>query len=200
LTGLYVLATGDMHDFRINKITNKFRIAMEKAAFNKKRTLFTSTLDLKLRKKLVKCYIWSIALYGSETWMLRAVDQKHLESFEMWCWRSMKKIIWTDHLRNEEVLFRIKEQRNILFEISRRKANWIGHILRRNCVLQRVIEGKIKGKIDATGRRGRRRSKLLDDLKERRGYSYLKEETLDRTMWTARFGRGFGPVVRQTNK
>jgi len=56
---------------------------MAKATFNKKGTLFTSTLDLKLRKKLVKCYIWSIALYGAETWTLRAVDQKHLESFEM---------------------------------------------------------------------------------------------------------------------
>jgi hypothetical protein len=51
-----------------------------------------------------------------------------------------------------------------------------------------------------TGRRGTRRRKLLDDLKERRGYSYLKEEALDRAMWRARFGRGFGPVVRQTTK
>ena len=70
--------------------------------------------------------------------------------------------------------------------------------MRRNCLLQRVIEGKIKGRIEVTGRRGRRRMKLLDDLKERRGYSYLKEEALDCTVWTARFGRGFGPVIRQT--
>jgi len=86
----------------------KCRIAMAKAAFNKKRTLFTSTLDLELRKKLVKCYVWSIALYGVETWTLRAVDQKHLGSFEMWCWRRMEKIIWTDHVRNEEVLLRLR--------------------------------------------------------------------------------------------
>ena len=103
-------------------------------------------------------------------------------------------------MRNEEVLLRVKEQRNILHEISKRKANWIGHILRRNCHLQRVIEGKIKEGIKVTGRRGRRRRKLLDDLKERRGYSHLKKEALDRTMWRARFGRGFGPVVRQTTK
>jgi hypothetical protein len=83
---------------------------MVKAAFDKKRTLFTSTLDLELRKKLVKCYIWSITLYGAETWTLRAVDQKHLESFEMWCCRRMGKISWTDHVRNEEVLLRVKEQ------------------------------------------------------------------------------------------
>jgi hypothetical protein len=50
-----------------------------------------------------------------------------------------------------------------------------------------------------TGRQGRRRRKLLDDLKERRGYSHLKEDALDRTMWRARFGRGFGHV-RQTTE
>ena len=116
--------------------------------------LFTSTLDLELREKLVKCYIWSIALYGAETWTLRAVDQKHLESFERWCWRRMEKISWTDYVRNEEVLLRVKEQRNILREIRKRKAKWIGHILRRNCLLQRIIEGKIKGGIEVTGTRG----------------------------------------------
>jgi len=82
----------------------------------------------------------------------------------------------------------------------KRKSNWIGHILHRNCLLQRVIEGKIKGGIEVTGRRGRRRKRLLDDLKERRGYWHLKEEALDRSKWRARFGRGFGPVVRQTTK
>jgi len=88
--------------------------------------------------------------------------------------------------------------RNIRHEQSKRKANWIGHILCRNCLLQRVIEGKVEGGIEVTGRRGRRRRKLLDDLKERRGYSHLKEEALDRTVWRTGFGRGFGPVVRQT--
>jgi len=177
----------------------KWRIDMVKAAFNKKRILFTSTLDLELSKKLVKRYIWSIASYGAETWTLRAVDQKHLDSFEMWCWRRMEKISWTEHVRNE-VLLIVKKQRNILHKISKRKANWIGHILRRNCLLQRVIKRKIKGGIEVTARRRRRRKKLLDHLKESRGYSHLKEEALDRTMWRARFGRGFGPVIRHTTK
>jgi len=144
--------------------------------------------------------IWSIALYGAETWTLRSMDKNHLESIEIWCWRRMVKISWTDHVRNEEVLLRAKEQRNILHEIRKRKANWFGHILRRNCLLQGVIEGKIQGGVELTGRRGKRRRKLLDDLKERRGHYHLEEEALDRTMWRARFGRGFGPVVRQTTK
>ena len=115
----------------------------------------------------------------------------------MWCWRRIEKISWTDHVRNEEVLLRVNEQRNILREIRKRKANWIGHFLRRNCLLKQVIEEKIKGEIEVTRRQGRRRKKLLDDLKDRRGYSHLKEEALDRTIWRNRFGRGFGPVVRQ---
>jgi hypothetical protein len=68
-----------------------------------------------------------------------------LKSIEIWYWRRMEKISWTDHVTNEEVLFRVKEQRNILHEIRKRKANLIGHILGRNCILQRVTEGKIQG-------------------------------------------------------
>ena len=87
---------------------------MAKAAFNKKRVLFTGTWDLELRKKLVKCYIWSIALCGAATGTVRAADRIQLESFEMWCWRRMEKISWTDHVRNDEVLLRVMERRNIL--------------------------------------------------------------------------------------
>jgi hypothetical protein len=75
----------------------------------------------------------------------------------------MEKISWTDHVRYEEVLLRVSEQRNILHEIRKRKTNWIGHILRSNCLLKEVIEGKIKGRIEVT----RRRKQLLDDLGDR---------------------------------
>jgi len=98
------------------------------------------------------------------------------------------------------VLLSVIEQRKILHEIRKRKANWIGHFLRRNCLLKQVIEGKIKREIEVARRRGRRRKKLLDDLKDRRGYSDLKEEALDRTMLRHRFGGGFGPVVRQNTE
>ena len=71
----------------------------------------------------------------------------------------------------------------ILHEIIKRKVNWIGHILRRNCLLKQVIEAKIKGQIEVTRRQGKRCEKLLDDLKDMRGYCELKEEALDRTVW-----------------
>jgi hypothetical protein len=75
-----------------------------------------------------------------------------VESFEMWCWGRMEKIGWTDRVRNEEVLHRVNEERNIVHKIKRRKANWIGHILRRNCLLKHVIEGKLEGQTQMTGR------------------------------------------------
>jgi len=103
-------------------------------------------------------------------------------------------------MREMKTYYLESRSRGILYEIIKRKANWIGHILRRNYLLQRIIEGKIKGGIEVIGRRRRRRRKLLDDPKERRGYSHLKEEILDRTMWGARFGRVLGPLVRQNTK
>jgi len=70
----------------------------------------------------------------------------------MWCWRRMEKISWTDHVRNEEVLLRVNEQRNILHKIRKRKANCICHTLRRNCLLKQVIEGKTKGEMKVARR------------------------------------------------
>jgi hypothetical protein len=110
------------------------------------------------------------------------------------------EISWNDRVRNEEVLHRVKEERNILHTIKRRKANWIGHILRRNCLLKHVIEGKLEGRIEMTGERGGSRKQLLDDLKEKRRNWKLKEEALVRILWRTRFGRGYGPVVRQTKE
>ena len=131
-------------------------------------------------------------MYGAEK-----VDQKYLESFEVWCWRR-REISWTDSVKNEEVLLqRVKEERNTLRR-KKKKANWTGHILRRKCLLKHVIEGNIEGRIEVTGRPGRRLIQLLDDLKETRGYCNLKEDALYRTVWKTRFGRGCGPVVRQT--
>jgi len=139
----------------------------------------------------------------------------HLEHGFAWCWnldasgsrseipgkfwRRMEKISWTDHVRNE-VLLSVNEQRNILYGIRKWKANWIGRILRRNCRLKQLIEGMIKGEIEVTRRRERRRRKLLNGLKDRKGYSHLKEDALDRTMWSNRFRGGFVPVVRQNTE
>jgi hypothetical protein len=111
----------------------------------------------------------------------------------------MGKLTWSNRVRSEEVLCRVKEEMNILHKIKRRKANWIRHMLRRNRFLKKhVVEGKIQGRIDVTIIRGRRRKQLLDYRKEKRRYWKLKEEALYHTVWKTRFGRGYGPAVRQT--
>jgi hypothetical protein len=81
---------------------------------------------------MLHCQIGSTALYVAVTRTLRKADQKYVESSEMWCWRRMEKISWTDRVRNEEVLHRVKEERNIIHTVKRRKVNWIGHILPSN--------------------------------------------------------------------
>jgi hypothetical protein len=91
-------------------------------------------------------------LFGAENWTLRKVNKKIPGSFEMRCWRRMEKVSWTNRVRNEEVLHRVKEERNVLHTVKRRKANWIGHILRRNCLLKHVIDGKVEERIEVTRR------------------------------------------------
>ena len=80
-------------------------------------TRLLSKLDVYLKNKLVRCYIWSIALCGTEKVTLRKVDEKHLEGFEMWYWRKMEEILWTNRVKSE-VLRRVKEESNILKTIK----------------------------------------------------------------------------------
>jgi len=98
----------------------------------------------------------------------------------------MEEFSWTDRVKNEKMLHRVEEKRNILQTIKRMNASWIGHILGRNCLLKHIIEGRI----DVTAKRGRRRRQLLGDFKERRGYWKLREEAINYTVWRTRFGRG----------
>ena len=110
----------------------------------------------------------------------------------------MEKISLSDRVRNEEVLHRHKEERSIIHTVKRRKANSIGHTLRRNRVMDHVIEWKLERKVYVRGRRGRRHKQLLDELVETRGYCNVKEWAVYHPVWRTRFGRGCGPIVTQT--
>ena len=107
--------------------------------------------------------------------------------------RKFEKICCTDRVKYEGIFDRVIEERNVFHAIKWRKANWIGHILGRNCLLKHVTEGKM----ERTERRGRRRKHLLNGLKETRRYNRLKEEALDRTLWT-RFWRSYKHLVRHS--
>ena len=101
------------------------------------------TLELNLRKKLVQCYSWGTALGSADRGTLRKVDEKYLESFEMWCWRRMEKVIWTERVKNE-VLQGVGGNKYPTYN-KKEEVNWIGHILRGNCLLTLAVEGKIEG-------------------------------------------------------
>ena len=110
-------------------------------------------------------------------------------------WRRMEKVSCAVSAKNEEVLHRVKEEGNILETRKWRKVNWTCHILRRNCLLKQVVEGKIEGRKQEMRRRVRRRRQILWDLKEIRSYWKLKEEPLDRSLCRTGFGAGHGTVV-----
>jgi len=126
-----------------------------------------------VRKKLVKCCIWSTALYSAETGIFKRIEQTQLGSFEMWCWKRMKKISWANQVENEEALHRVKEKRNII--LSYRQLN-TGRLTKLviPCIGSTPLkhaEGKhIDGKTEGIGRQGRRHKQLLDGLKETRQY------------------------------
>jgi hypothetical protein len=145
---------------------------------------------------LVACFLpgrakdLSAPLYGAENWKLQGVDKKYVENFGMWCWRRMEKFISTDCVRNE-----VEEERNMTHTIKRRKANWIGQILHRNCPLKHVTEEKMGGGgVEIMGIQGRRCKQLLNDFKGVRGYWKLKEAALGcilenllwKKLWTSR--------------
>ena len=122
---------------------------MAKEAFNRKRSMFCRLLEKERRKRLVKCFEWSVSLYGTEICALRRNEQKQLETFEMWRWRRMKR-----------VLERVGERRTMLELIKKRKRNWLGHLLARNCLLKDALEGMVNGKKV----RGRIKYQMIDNM------------------------------------
>ena len=109
---------------------------MAKVAFTKRKELLCKSLKTSLKKKIIKTIVWSTLLYGAETWSLKKKEMKRLEACEMWFWRKMSKIKWTDKKSNEEILMDIEEERTIIDTIIKRKKKWIGHILQGNSLLK----------------------------------------------------------------
>ena len=157
----------------------KSRIAQGKVAFERERRTLIGKLRMELKKRFVKSFIWSVALYGSETWTIKAADKKHLEAFEMWIWKRMLKISWRDHMTNEEVLRMVEEERTLITTIRRRQKTWIGHIFIGNGLLKDIMEGKFERRRP----RGRKRKSMLDDLKGGRTYQEMKRMAMNRELW-----------------
>ena len=105
--------------------------------------------------------VWSVALYGAGTWTLRKEDERRLEAFEMWVWRRMEKVKWTEWKRNAEVLDMVGEERQLLDEIRRRQMVWMERVLSGEGMLKTMLEGRMLGKRG----RGRKTIGFLDRLK-----------------------------------
>lgn len=124
----------------------KTRIEMARAAFRKYMKVLTShDITVTTKTRFIKCYVWSVLLYGTEVWTIKSSDERKLEAFEMWIWRKVLRIPWTDRVTNEEVLRRMNTTRQLMVTIKRRKTSYLGHILRNNKykLLQRILKGKI---------------------------------------------------------
>jgi hypothetical protein len=125
-----------------------------------------------VRKKLAKCYIWSIALYSAETWIFKKIEQTQLGCYKVWCWKRMK-ISWANQVENEEALHRVREKRNIIQSYRQLIKGRLTKLVT-SCIgstLLKHTEGKhIDGKIEGIGSQERRHKQLLDDLKETRQY------------------------------
>ena len=148
----------------------KKRIAMGKEAFNKRRELLRGKLKLELKKRMVKSLVWSVVLFGAEIWTMTKEDTKRLEAFEMWTWRRILKISWTEHQSNEEVLRKVQEERTLMNTIRKRQTNWIGHILRassRRFTSKDSYGGKNAGELNGKKVAGRPRIMMLDWMEDR---------------------------------
>ena len=163
------------------------RIAMAKQTFgNMKSLLCNRKLSIKSRKAAIKTYIWSILLYGAESWTLNKRMEERVQAMEMWMWRRMMKISWTERKTNEEVLTMIGEKRELLKTIRRRQMKFVGHIMRRGGIESTVLTGMIEGKRG----RGRPREKYMDGLVRAVGANgrnatpaQLLQATSDRKRW-----------------
>ncbi|XP_022835160.1 uncharacterized protein LOC111362674 [Spodoptera litura] len=143
----------------------KTRIEIARASFNKMRkVLCCRQINIKLRVRLLFCYIWPLVMYGCEAWTVKEDTTRRINAFEMWCYRRMLRISWTQRVSNESVLHRVQMTRKIMQTIKKRKIEYLGHVLRhdRYSLLQLIMMGKVEGK----RRAGRRRKSWLRNIRE----------------------------------
>ena len=159
------------------------RIGMAESAFYRRKKILTSkNINLATRKRLLKMYIWRVAMYGCETWSTTKNDVKRLEALEMWGWRRMEKVRWTDRKTNEEILEMVEEKRSMMAYIQRRRDGMFGHQLRYKRILEEITEGFIPGKRS----RGRPRTTYIQNLQDDRNlrnYDELSRAAQDRNGW-----------------
>ena len=147
----------------------KRRKEIARGAFSNISKVITSTkISILTRLRLIKCYVWSTLSYGAETWTISKTLAGRINAFEMWTYRKMLKLSYTNHKTNEEVLDMLHTEEQLLSNIVKRKCQYFGHLIRQNELQRQLLEGKINGKRS----RGRPRITWMDNLKKWTGKSY----------------------------
>lgn len=142
----------------------KSRIAQSRNTFNKMRNVLCSRdLNMKLKIRLLRCYVFAVLYYGMEAWTLKKNIIDRLEAFELWTYRRMLRISWVDRVTNDNVIERMGKEKEVVNTIKTRKLQYLGHVMRGNKynLLQTIIQGKIQGRRS----RGRRRISWLNNLR-----------------------------------
>ena len=157
---------------------------MAKEAFWKQKELLRRNLDLTLKLRILRCYVYSVITFSCECWTLTKQLKKKIQAFEMWCFRRILKISWQERITNEEVLKKIGEKNQLLTEIIKRKTQYAGHIMRGSSTEQAKV--LLEGRYEGNRVRGRPRREWLEDVKEHmqeKNYGRLKRIAEDRMKW-----------------
>ena len=170
----------------------KRRIGIAKTAFRKMKNLLTnSRLSLQTRVRAIKTYVWSTLLYGCEAWTVSKAMEQRLEAVEMWCWRRMLRISWTERRSNTNILESIGSRRELLALVRKRQMSFFGHVMRAEGLENLAMTGRIAG----SRSRGRPRKKYLDRMKEIIGGEITTQQLLmatrDREQWRSITGYVF---------
>ena len=145
------------------------------------RVLTSRQIALTTRKRLLKCYVWTTLLYGSETWTITSRMSERLAAFEMWLYRKMLKIQWTEKITNKDVISRVGEQHNIMNVIRTRKLRYFGHIIRHGTFIRILLDERL----DGCRARGRPRVTWCSNITEWTGLLYSEAVRMaeQRTEW-----------------
>ena len=158
------------------------RLGTARSAFRSLTTVWKDrALNKAIKLKILKTIVWPVALYGCESWTLRAADINRLQAFEMSCYRRTLKISWTEHRTNESVLKEMGTERKILETVKRRKLQYFGHVIRAQNLCTHILQGFVEGKRS----KGRQRRRWIDDIKGWTSRSAAECTTLakDREDW-----------------
>ena len=160
----------------------RIRVGIAKSRFQEMKVVLTNRrISQELRLRLCKCFVLSSFTYGSETWTINKEMEDKINAFEMWIFRKIANIKWTDKVRNDDVCRRLNIERSLLSEIKERKLRYFGHIKRHQSIKKEILEGRVDGKRG----RGRPPRRWEDDVKAWSGMSLADctRAVEDRDVW-----------------